>query len=639
MNEKSERSFPALAVNQRRVASRRLPVIVLELALALGSGRVMAQRPLGTDVSGYQPSINWTTVKNAGVTFAWSKATEGKTYTNPYFTAQEAGATGVGIYIGAYHYARPSSNPNITGANSADTEAAYFWSVAGNYVKAGGGYLVPMLDWEDIYCTNQLSAATLSAWVNEWCNSVSNYAALNGVPGVRPIVYTGTWYSRPSSTYSGLTTAVTNWPSWIAAYPVNPNPQTGGPSDTYPWPTWTVWQYADTNWSGGDSDVFNGTAAGLQSSLVIGGTNFPTITAPPQSLTVNLGAPATFNVGATGVGPLSFQWRFNQMNIAGATETNYLIPTCQLTNAGGYSVAVSNVGGITVSAQAFLSVLAPLSNAPGSILAPPNLVNWWPADGNPNDIFNTNTATPHYGFSYTAGVQNLAFKFDGLTSYLSVTATSIPPPWSACLWVNRQNAPGSGAALMGDGSYELKLEQYNGTRQVGITRFGVVDSSFGYIVPAGVWTHLAFVGTGTGTALYVNGALQNTLTNIVPLPRGYFGAGYVASSAKFVDYMLGSLDEIQLFNRALSGPEINAIYAAGGAGLVRAPEFTGISPVGDGQILLNLRGQTGKGFTIYASPDFATWMSLGTPSNPTGSIQFPDNSATNSQNFYRATQP
>src|SRR5947209_15501599 len=103
----------------------------------------LAQRPLGTDISGYQPSINWTTVKNAGVTFAWAKATEGTGYTNPYFTAQESGAKGVGIYIGAYHFARPSSHPNITGASSADSEAAYFWGVAGNYIKNTGAYCVP----------------------------------------------------------------------------------------------------------------------------------------------------------------------------------------------------------------------------------------------------------------------------------------------------------------------------------------------------------------------------------------------------------------------------------------------------------------------------------------------------------------
>jgi hypothetical protein len=309
-----------------------------------------------------------------------------------------------------------------------------------------------------------------------------------------------------------------------------------------------------------------------------------------------------------------------------------------LTNAGAFSVAVSNVGGITISTQAFLSVLSQLSNAPGCILSPPNMVKWWPADGNLNDIFSTNKATPHDGFSYVAGKQIRAFRFDGLTGYLSVTATSIPPPWTACMWVNRQNAPTPGAALMGDGTYELKLEQYNGTRQVGFTQFGVGDFNFGYTVPANVWTHLAFVGTAGGTSLYTNGALQSTLPNVMPLPRAYIGAGYVTSSARFVDHMLGALDEILCYNRSLTAAEINAIYAAGNAGLVRAPEFTGMTPLDGGQVRINLKGQTGKNFTIYTSSNFTTWANSGVAPNPTGSTQFTNN-AINPQTFIRASQP
>src|SRR5437588_12769837 len=132
-----------------RFSSISIAPMVLVLQTAAIPCPALAQRPLGTDVSGHQPSINWTTVKNGGVTFAWAKATEGASYTNPDFTSQEAGATGVGIYIGAYHFARPSSHPNITGANSADSEAAYFWSTAGSYIRYGGSYCVPMPDWED----------------------------------------------------------------------------------------------------------------------------------------------------------------------------------------------------------------------------------------------------------------------------------------------------------------------------------------------------------------------------------------------------------------------------------------------------------------------------------------------------------
>ena len=103
--------------------------------------------------------------------------------------------------------------------------------------------------------------------------------------------------------------------------------------------------------------------------------------------------------------------------------------------------------------------------------------------------------------------------------------------------------------------------------------------------------------------------------------------------------MLGNMDEILLFNRALAASEINAIYAAGGAGLVRAPEFTGTTPLDNGRFQVNLRGQTGKNFTLYSSPDLVTWTSLGPVANPNGVAQFIDNSATDPVKFYRATQP
>lgn len=614
--------------------SFRLSGILITLALIVGPGIVFAQRPLGIDVSDYQGTIDWSSVRTSGVAFAWAKATEGVTFNATTFANNEANARTAGVLIGAYHFARPDVNIGTAGA---DQEAAHFWGVVSNYVKGGGAYLMPMLDIEQAPGTSY-SQTSLSAWVNEWCQDIVNAAAANGV-SVHPVVYT---YISYASTW--LDSGVTQWPLWMANYN-GQNPQTGGPNATAPWSAWNVWQYSSTGTVPGisgncDLDVFNGTSSTL-STLVVGGagTNPPSILSQPQSLSVIPGAGATFSVNVTGVGPLHFQWRFNQTNIAGANATNYTLPNAQLANAGGYSVAISNAGGTTLSTPAFLSVLAPLSNAPGCILAPPGMVNWWPADGNANDIFSSNNATPYNGFSYATGEQGLAFHFDGSTSYLGVGAPSLATSWTACMWVNRQNAPGSGAALLSDGTYELKLEQYNGTRQVGVTHFGVGDFSFGYIVPAGVWTHLAFVGTSTGTTLYVNGTSQSTLTNTLPLPRGYIGAGFVASGSRFVDFMLGGLDEVLLFNRALSNSEINAIYSAGHAGLCRAPEFTGILPVAPGQFRLFLRGQTGKSFTVYQSLGLPAWSVFGTMANPTGSVQFSDTNATNAQTLYRASQP
>jgi hypothetical protein len=366
----------------------------------------------------------------------------------------------------------------------------------------------------------------------------------------------------------------------------------------------------------------------------------PAITLQPWNVTATAGGSAVFQVGASGTPPLSYQWRFNGTDIPGATNSNYTIDNVQLAQAGGYSVVVSNGGGSTTSATVFLSVLAPLTNVAGCNLAPTGMVNWWAAEGNPNDIFGGFNGTPQNGFPYAPGKVGLGFHFDGVASHLNFGAVSIPPPWTACFWVNRQDAPGTGAALTGDGTYELKLEQYNLTRKVGITQIGVGDYTFNYIAPAGTWVHLVFVGTGTGTALYANGVLQGTLANSIPLPRAYLGAGYVGSSSRFVDFMLGSVDEVTFFNRALSAAEINGIYSAGSAGLCRAAEFTGAPQPGPGQVGLNLRGQTGKSLTIYTSTNLLNWAPLATVPNPGGAVQFVDDAVTNTaQKFYRVSQP
>lgn len=597
-----------------------------------------AQRPLGTDVSGYQTSVNWTTVKDGGVSFAWSKASQGTKYTYPStFPSQAAGAKSVGIYFGAYHYATPSANPNITGANSADSEAAFFWGQASNYVKYGGSYLVPMLDWEDVGVSNQLTAAQMSAWANEWCLSVSNYARTNGVI-LRPVIYTGTWYSEPSSSYPGLTTAITNWPNWMAAYPADAIAQSGAPSSSYPWPSWRIWQYGDTNWSGGDSDVYNGTLASFVQSFVIGGTNAPVITCP-GNLSVNQGSNATFLNAVSGTGPVTNHWLFDGTLISGITSSNYTITNVQLSDAGRYTLVAGN-SYATISNTVFLSVIAPLTNSTGSVLAPPGLANWWPADGNANDIFGTYNGTPNNGLSYTTGEQGLAFHFDGASSYIQINgAVTNPPNWTVCMWVNRSTAPGASACLMGDATYALKLEQYNATHEVGFSKSGVSDYLFSpaYTAPAGVWTHLAFVGTASGITLYTNGVQEGAISATgLALPRAYLGVDTFSGSPS--DYLLGSLDEVQVYNAALTAAQIKSIYSAHAAGLIRAPEFTGIEPAGTGGIKLSLEGMTSKTFTLHASTNLINWTSLGTFPNSTGTIQYVD-AGTNQQRFFQVSQP
>ena len=63
----------------------------------------------GMDVSSYQGNVAWSTAYANGARFAYVKATEGTSYTNPYFAQQYNGSYNVGMIRGAYHFARPNT--------------------------------------------------------------------------------------------------------------------------------------------------------------------------------------------------------------------------------------------------------------------------------------------------------------------------------------------------------------------------------------------------------------------------------------------------------------------------------------------------------------------------------------------------
>lgn len=98
-------------------------------------------------------------------------------------------------------------------------------------------------------------------------------------------------------------------------------------------------------------------------------TTGPVITNPPQSLSVTVGDNATFTVGASGATPLSFQWRFNAVNISDATNASYTRANAQLTDAGNYTVVVTNASGSITSAVAVLTVNPPTSGGTNLVIS------------------------------------------------------------------------------------------------------------------------------------------------------------------------------------------------------------------------------------------------------------------------------
>ena len=531
----------------------KLGTILLALTTMAAPFRAVAQRPLGTDVSHYQGNINWTTVKNGGMTFAWAKATESTGYTDPYFVINQNNARAVGIPIGGYHFARPSDNPNITGANSADSEAAHYWAVVSNYVNADGLSMIPMLDWEDQYATNGagFTTAQMSAWVNQWCNTISNYARAKGIPGLKPIVYTGVWYSTPSAganNYPGLNTSVTNWPSWIAAYPANPNPQTGGPSSSFPWPTWNFWQYADTNVSGGDSDVFNGTSSGLTAYLA-GQQGIPLIVSPPSSRYGDRGGSIKLSATAGGAPPLRYQWRFSGVNISGATNSSLTLTNLQPTNAGNYVVVVTNGSGATTSTVAVLTINPLFTPIFSDNFDINSAANW-----TLNQSTNNNTRAT-FAYDYTAygipsapnsvGGTKKAVKFEANYTGAGVAALNISPIGQSFggnyrlhydMWINANGPFPAG----GTGSTQLQTAGLGTAGNRVEWNSGTADGVFFAIDGEGQATDAspdirAYVGTtlqNTNSGVYVGGTNTSIRRCSDPYYSNVFPGGQTAPAAQ-----------------------------------------------------------------------------------------------------------
>jgi lysozyme len=205
-------------------------------AFALAAGTDYAVQ--GIDVSHYQGTINWASVKNSGKAFAICKATEGTTFTDSKFATNWAGMKSAGLIRGAYHFGRPGTDPVV--------QANKFCDV----VRPTSGDLQMVLD---IETTDGKSPRQVRSWIVAFLNRIQ---ARTGRPG---IIYTGFYFWRDSAgNGSNL-----NCPLWLAAY-------TSSPTNYVPaaWSTWSFWQYTSSGSVPGisgnvDRNAWNGSLTAL----------------------------------------------------------------------------------------------------------------------------------------------------------------------------------------------------------------------------------------------------------------------------------------------------------------------------------------------------------------------------------------
>ncbi|MCK5604717.1 right-handed parallel beta-helix repeat-containing protein, partial [Candidatus Pacearchaeota archaeon] len=194
-----------------------------------------------------------------------------------------------------------------------------------------------------------------------------------------------------------------------------------------------------------------------------------------------------------------------------------------------------------------------------------------------------NSGTLVNGPNWTTGKIGGALSFDGDNDYVEIGAADVPYPWTAAFWIQREATPKSNASLLESVSYALKLEQYPvDNKKMGFTAYGVADYSFNYEAPDdGAWAHLVFVGTQTQVALYVDGVLTDTIAASISCPMAQ-----ISSESKTVK---GKIDDVRIYNRALTSQEMLALYndqSADPTYIITASAGSGgqISPNGSAQI-------------------------------------------------------
>ncbi len=275
--------------------------------------------------------------------------------------------------------------------------------------------------------------------------SVNNNALTNGdvlaVPNTVPATL-GNYFVSVSNKFLSVTSSLVTLA--FGAQPVIISPPAGlttnaGSSVTFnvtasasPDPAYQ-WQFNGTNLGGatstsftlsnvqtnntGDYTVVVSNAVGMVTSsppahLTVSISSGPaTITVQPMSEIVVAGSNATFSVVADGTPPLTYQWRFNGVNIPGATLSTYTRVHAQPSHAGNYDVFVSNGYG---SDESDPNVTLRVLNAPVS------------ATGLK---FSTNA------FSFTFGSQT------GFTYVVQFKNTLAASNWSTLLTTNGTGSP------------------------------------------------------------------------------------------------------------------------------------------------------------------------------------------------------
>ncbi|MEP7338784.1 MAG: putative Ig domain-containing protein [Acidobacteriota bacterium] len=213
--------------------------------------------------------------------------------------------------------------------------------------------------------------------------------------------------------------------------------------------------------------------------------------------------------------------------------------------------------------------------------SPAGLTAWYSAEDNANDRQGSNNGTLHNSATFAAGFVGKAFSLDGVDDYVSTTLDVQPSAlpnvtWEAWVYPTRVNAATRQSIFStDDGGFDRAV-----TIEAGSDHFGVFTGA-GVWVPVAVtlnqWQHIAVVYTPSGIEFYKNG-VKYTFNGA---PSGQatanrFHIGRNPSAAE--EYYEGLVDEVGIYNRALTEAEIQTVVTASSAGRCGVCPTTTVGP-------------------------------------------------------------
>jgi len=268
----------------------------------------------------------------------------------------------------------------------------------------------------------------------------------------------------------------------------------------------------------------------------------------------------------------------------------------------------------TIGLIGLIGLICSVPTASAAVLkSPPSslgLVGYWKLDDGTSTKAtdfsgNGNTGTLTNGPTWGAGKRGKSLSFDG-TNYVSIPTISLAGDFSISFWSYLNAVNGNEDAIVGKAAggndinfFNQRVRIYNGTSDE------IAASTAATIA---TWQHWTFTRSGTSYVVYLNGIQDNTSTGTV------FAYVLDVISKGNAGTLRGKLDDLRIYNRALSATEISQLYSGGGSGTVKAKDNTGLAAYwsfedGVGTTTTDFSGNGRTGFFTGQYGNVPLWQS------------------------------